>query len=84
MNEESDSINERVKNALKLFGGITETLSNVLQPPRELMPEKQAIYLCLGIGTMGAVALAYVKAPWYAYATEVFLVATVAFLLGRK
>lgn len=80
-NENND---EKLRKALKLFGGISETINGLLQPPTDLGAEKRGVLVCLGIGTLGIMILSYIKSPWFAYVTEGCLVIVIAILVGQK
>jgi hypothetical protein len=84
MNEENDPLDGKLKKALKTFDGITETFSGMLRPPDDLGPEKRGVLVCLGVGTLGIVGLGYVKAPGYAFGSEIALVVIIAILVGYK
>jgi hypothetical protein len=80
MNEENKPLTEKLNQTLKKFEGIAEVFSGVLRPPDGLPPEKGGVFVCLGIGTLGIVALSYIGAPWYAFVADVALAIVIAIL----
>ena len=75
---------DKLRKALKLFGGVSEAVNGLLQPPVDLGVEKRGVLVCLGVGTVGTVLLSYMKSPWYAFVTEGCLVVIIAILVGHK
>lgn len=75
---------QNVRNAIKVFEGVSGTVSGLLQPPKDLGAEKRGVLVCLGVGTIGVITLSYLNAPWYAYVAEGSLVGIAAILIGQK
>jgi hypothetical protein len=84
MNEENGPLDEKLNQAIKIFGGINETLSDLLRPPIGLSPEKRGMLVCLAVGTLGFMGLVHMNAQTSGLIAYAALVGLIAILVGYK